>query len=153
MQARSKVFSLIYTMTLLFSTMLTTQAQEKQKQGVWDGKTHVVYHLSDPNQVNLALQNISFHLKGMGDAELMDIVLVVQGQALLAFHKKDAFENIQRGVAALIGKGVDVRACANTMAMQGITLDDLFDDLQVAERGAVIEVTNLQSDGYIYIRP
>ena len=50
-------------------------------------KQKVVYHLSDAEKVPFVLSNIQNHIAGVGGPEYVEIVLVVHGPALKAFHE------------------------------------------------------------------
>ncbi|PLX85286.1 MAG: hypothetical protein C0618_10835 [Desulfuromonas sp.] len=124
-----------------------------QPHGVWDGKTHVVYHLSELGKVNFVLNNISNHVKGAGGAEHVDIVLVVHGPALRAFEKEGLSKRVAAGVTRLRDFDTHLVACGNTLRMQSLTVPDLVDGFQVAEEGGVTRIAALQSAGYLYLRP
>jgi intracellular sulfur oxidation DsrE/DsrF family protein len=49
--------------------------------------------------------------------------------------------------------GLATQACGNTMKTQNVTLKDLLPGFGVAERGGVVRIAELQSAGYVYLRP
>ena len=67
---------MIMLMTIVFSNIV--YSAEKMK---------IVYHLSETEKVGFVLGNIRNHIKGVGNAEKLNIVLVVHGPAGKAFHK------------------------------------------------------------------
>ena len=57
-------------------------------------------------------------------------------------------EKIQFSIA-----GLELAACGNTMKSQNVVLKDLLPGFIVAERGGVVRIAELQSQGYLYLRP
>jgi len=113
----------------------------------------VVYHLSDLDKVNFVLGNIQNHFDGVGGPDNVTITLVVHGQALRAFHLASANPDITRRVGQFSRTGLELAACGNTMKSQKITLQDLLPGFVNADRGGVVRIAELQSRGYLYLRP
>ncbi len=114
----------------------------------------VVYHVSEIEKVGFALGNIRNHINGVGGADHVEIVLVAHGPALKAFHDTiDANPKIMDRVSALQGAGVRFEACGNTMNAQSVSLDDLMGSFARRDEGGVVRIADLQSQGYLYIRP
>ncbi len=112
----------------------------------------VAYHLCDLDKVNMALGNIRNHFHGAGP-EGVTIELVVLGPALKAFHAAGARPDVKEQVAELRKRGLALSACANTMRSSNITVKDLLPGFMSAERGGVVQLAELQRQGYAYIRP
>jgi uncharacterized protein len=49
--------------------------------------------------------------------------------------------------------GLELAACRNTMKSQNVELKDLLPGFVAAERGGVVRIAELQSQGYLYLRP
>lgn len=113
----------------------------------------VMYHLNDLDRVALVLGNIHNHIAGAGGPDHVSIVLVVHGAALRAFHAATAAPDIRRQTEQLVGSGLGLTACANTMKAQQISLPELVAGFSVAGTGAMVRIAELQSQGYVYIRP
>ncbi|MGX5803839.1 DsrE family protein [Bradyrhizobium sp. Arg314] len=111
----------------------------------------VAYHLSDADKVNFVLGNIKNHYEGTNGN--VDIVLVVHGPALVAFKSKGASGAISSRFAGLVQQGLVPQACGNTLRGMDITLTDLLAGFQVAEKGGVVQLAELQHQGYVYLRP
>jgi len=118
-----------------------------------DEKLKVVYHVSELDRVGFALNNMRNHIKGVGGPENVELVLVAHGPALKAFHDLEANPNISERVAALQGQGVTFEACGNTMNAQAVQLSDLLPNFLRRDEGGVVRLAELQSIGYMYIRP
>ena len=116
-------------------------------------KAKVVYHLSDLDKVSFVLGNIRNHFDGMGGPEKVTIALVVHGPALKAFGAASANPDLAHRVGEFGKAGLELNACGNTMKAQKITLKDLLPGFIVAERGGVVRIAELQSMGYVYLRP
>jgi uncharacterized protein len=117
------------------------------------GKTKVVYHLSDLDKAGFVIGNIQNHLDGVGGPDNVTIVLVVHGPALRAFHADAANPDLTQHVSKLAKSGVGFAACGNTMKSQKVTLNDLLPGFVSADKGGVVRIAELQSQGYLYLRP
>jgi uncharacterized protein len=113
----------------------------------------VVYHLSDLEKVNFVLGNIQNHFDGVGGPANVTIALVVHGPALRAFHSDSANPDLSRRVQQFSGDGVELAACGNTMKSQNVSLKELLPGFVVADKGGVVRLAELQSQGYLYLRP
>jgi uncharacterized protein len=116
-------------------------------------KLKVIYHLNDLDKVSFALGNIQNHVDGVGGPDNVTIALVVHGQALRAFHSAAANPDVSKRVGQFSKAGLELAACGNTMASQNVSLKDLLPGFVAAERGGVVRIAELQSQGYLYIRP
>ncbi len=118
-----------------------------------EAKTKVVYHLADREKVGFVLGNIDNHYTGVGGPDQVEIALVVHGPALKAFHVTDGDAKAIAGLDKLIGIGTKFHACANTMRAFGYKAEDLPKHMILASKGGVVRLTELQQQGYIYLRP
>ncbi|MGX9428994.1 MULTISPECIES: DsrE family protein [Bradyrhizobium] len=113
----------------------------------------VVYHLSDLEKVDFVLGNIQNHFDGVGGPENVTIALVVHGPALRAFHAASANPDLSRRVQQFSRDGVELAACGNTMKSQNVSLKELLPGFVVADEGGVVRLAELQSRGFLYLRP
>ncbi len=116
-------------------------------------KSKVVYHLSDYDKANFVLGNIKNHYEGVGGPDKVTIALVVHGPALKAFHTASAAPWTVHEISEFSRSGLQLHACGNTMRAQNVSLKDLVPGFVVAERGGVVRIAELQSQGYVYLRP
>ena len=116
-------------------------------------KLKVVYHLNDLDKVSFVIGNIQNHLDGVGGPDHVTLALVVHGQALRAFHSAAANPDLSKRVGQFSKAGLELAVCGNTMKSQNVTLKDLLPGFIVAERGGVVRIAELQSQGYLYLRP
>ena len=116
-------------------------------------KTKVVYHLTDLDKVGFVLGNIKNHYEGVGGPANVTIALVVHGPALKGFHTVTASPESTKRVADFHKAGLHMSACGNTMKAQEVTLKDLLPGFVVADGGGVVRIAELQSMGYVYLRP
>ena len=49
--------------------------------------------------------------------------------------------------------GLELTACGRTLDAQNITLSDLLPGFVVADKGGVVRIAELQSQGYVYLKP
>lgn len=116
-------------------------------------KLKVVYHVSEIERVGFALGNMLNHIKGVGGPDNVELVLVAHGPALKAFHDMQADPKISERVSMLQDSGVRFEACGNTMNAQAVSLSDLLPNFLRRDEGGVVRIAELQSQGYMYIRP
>jgi intracellular sulfur oxidation DsrE/DsrF family protein len=116
-------------------------------------KLKVVYHLSDLDKVSFALGNIQNHFDGVGGPDKVTIALVVHGPALRAFHLASTNPDMTKRVGQFAKAGVELAACGNTMKSQNVALKDLLPGFVNADKGGVVRIAELQSLGYLYLRP
>ena len=116
-------------------------------------KAKAVYHLTDYDKVNFVLGNIKNHYEGVGGPDKVTIALVVHGSALKAFHSASTTPWTVRQTNELSKSGLELNACTNTMKSQSVSLKDLVPGFVAAERGGVVRIAELQSQGYVYLRP
>ena len=113
----------------------------------------VVYHLSDLDKVSFVVGNIQNHLDGVSGPDNVTIALVVHGQALRAFHASSANPDLSKHVGQFSKAGLELAACGNTMKAQKVGLADLLPGFIAADKGGVVRIAELQSQGYLYLRP
>lgn len=116
-------------------------------------KSKVVYHLNELDKVQFVLGNIENHFEGVGGPEKVTIALVVHGAALKAFHASSANPDVKGRMASFARSGVELAACGNTMKSQHVTLTELLPGFVGLDRGGVVRIAELQSQGYAYLRP
>jgi uncharacterized protein len=116
-------------------------------------KSKVVYHLADLDKVSFVLGNIKNHYEGVGGPQHVTIALVVHGPALKSFIATGANPDQSKRVAEFSKAGLELNACGNTMKAQNVTLKDLLPGFIAAEQGGVVRLAELQSRGYVYLRP
>jgi len=117
------------------------------------GKLKVVYHLNDLDKVNFVLGNIENHFEGAGGPDNVTIALVVHGPALRAFHAASANPDVSKRIGQFSKAGLQMAACGNTMKSQHVTVNELLPGFVAAEKGGVVRIAELQSQGYLYLRP
>ena len=116
-------------------------------------KLKVVYHLSDLDKVSFVVGNIQNHLDGVGGPDNVTIALVVHGQSLRAFHAAQANPDLSKHIGQFSKAGLELAACGNTMKSQKVGLADLLPGFVAADQGGVVRIAELQSQGYLYLRP
>ena len=134
-------------------TIFSTISVTKPASAATADTSRVVYHLTDLDKVDFVLGNISNHLAGMGGSDKVTIALVVHGPALKAFHTSEALGDVSKRTEELSKTGLQMHACDNTMRAQNVTLKDLLPGFVAADKGGVVRVAELQSQGFIYLRP
>ncbi len=72
---------------------------------------------------------------------------------LKSFQTSGVNPEYSKRVAEFSKVGLQLNACGNTMKAQNLTLSDLLPGFVVAEAGGVVRIAELQSQGYVYLRP
>jgi len=149
MYRRSILWGALSALGAAFAASRANAAPDPAPQG----KLKVVYHLNDLDKVSFVIGNIQNHLDGVGGPDHVTIALVVHGQALRAFHSASANPDVTRRVGQFSKAGLELAACGNTMKSQNVALSDLLPGFVNADRGGVVRIAELQSQGYLYLRP
>ncbi len=139
--------------TAAMGALFAAAGKTAQAAPITPDKSKVVYHLSDLDKVDSVLGNIKNHYEGVGGPDKVSIVLVVHGSALKAFHTESASPSTMQRTSEFSKSGLELNACINTMRSQNVDLKDLVPGFAVADRGAVVRIAELQSQGYVYLRP
>lgn len=113
-----------------------------------------VYHVnSGVESAAAVLNNIGNHLNA--DPQVR-IVVVAHGAGidfLLSDAKDSQGREFSGPVSALAARGVDFRACNNTLVSRGIDAGRLLMEAKVVPSG-VAEVARLQArEGFVYLKP
>ena len=117
------------------------------------GENKVVYHLDDREKIAFALGNIQNHFQAFEDGGKVVIAVVIIGEPLGDFRLGAEHERTTAKLRGLVEKGLTPYACVHTMAWLKLTLADLAPGFQVAEKGGVVKLAELQQRGFAYIRP
>lgn len=148
MHRRSVFQAALASIGAAFATAAVTSARAAAPD-----RSKVAYHLNESDKVLFVIGNIENHLEGMGGPDKVTIALVVHGPALRAFHAASANPDVKARLASFAKSGVELGACGNTMKSQKVALQDLLPGFVSLERGGVVRLAELQSQGYAYIRP
>jgi intracellular sulfur oxidation DsrE/DsrF family protein len=149
MHRRSMLWGAVSAFGAIFAASRASTAAEPTPSP----KLKVVYHLNDLDKVSFVLGNIQNHFDGVGGPAHVTIALVIHGQALRAFHVASANPDIRGRVGQFSRAGLELAACGNTMQSQKVELKDLLPGFVSADRGGVVRIAELQSQGYLYLRP
>ena len=145
--------NMLLRVTAAFGAVFAASRANAASESPAQDKLKVVYHLSDLDKVHFVLGNIQNHLDGVGGPDHVTIALVVHGPALRSFQTSQANPEVTQDFGKLSRAGVGFAACGNTMKAQKITLNDLLPGFVSADRGGVVRIAELQSQGYLYLRP
>lgn len=115
-------------------------------------KMKVVYHLNESDKAYWVLDIIRDHVNTVG-ADNVEITLVTHGPALKVFHQKTGSLDVKGIVEELQVGGVKFDACGFTMKFFNYSTSDLLPDMVRRDEGGTVRIAELQSEGYIYIRP
>ncbi|WP_035647976.1 DsrE family protein [Bradyrhizobium sp. ORS 285] len=148
MDRRNMLSAAVAALGALFANSRAQAATESAASG----RLKVVYHLNEVDKVGFVLGNIQNHYDGVGGPDHVTIALVVHGPALRAFGS-NAAQDIKSRIGHFSKAGLELAACGNTMKAMNIAPGDLLPGFVVADKGGVVRIAELQSHGYLYIRP
>jgi intracellular sulfur oxidation DsrE/DsrF family protein len=116
-----------------------------------DHPRRIVLSLSerDPVRVNEVIGNIG-NIQRYYGTDNVRIALVVFGPGVRALLKDES--SVKPRIAGLVSIGVEVLACAATMASLHKTQTDLVDGVRIVPNG-IPEIVERQARGWIYVRP
>ena len=108
-----------------------------------------VVHLDDADPAAHArvFRNVGNLVDALDDGSPVE--LVVHGPAISAVV---AGAGSSEALQALLGRGVGVSACRNTMDREKISPDDLAEGVQIVPSG-IAELVRRQRQGWAYVRP
>jgi intracellular sulfur oxidation DsrE/DsrF family protein len=144
MKRRNFLWTILPSIGAALATSRANAATDKPK---------AVYHLCDLDKVSFVLGTIQNHYDGCGGPDRVNIALVIHGPALRAFHVASADPELTRNVGRFSREGLELTACSYTMKVLNIALKDLPPGFVIAEKGGVVRIAELQSQGYAYLRP
>ncbi len=112
----------------------------------------VVFHLDwdQEERLTLALENIKNLLKEVPPQQCK-VCMVANGKAVKLFTKDNIGEHAA-DMEKLHNLGVRFMACGNALAKNNIEKSDLFPVCEIVPAG-ILELINLQAQGYAYIKP
>jgi len=136
----------------LLATSLPASATPSLSTG-GDDEEKVVYHINDSANARPLFNNVRNHLSASPKTK---IVVVGHGKGLdfMLKNASDASGNPYIiGIEMLTEKGVEFRACRNTLASRNLK-DDAVEDLVKVVPSGVAEIGRLQAkEGYVYLKP
>ena len=116
----------------------------------------MVYHVDDkdPEVAKYALALINKHIEAKGGPDKIDIVLVVHGPALKLFEAETVDPDLKDKLKVVVDKGTQAEMCQVSMKLFGTPLEKLVAGFKpTGHPVAVKRITDLQKQGYLYIKP
>ena len=135
--------------TLLLLGSVVASAQGRPASGASTPKYRVVMQVSNPEPRgwHQTLSNAIALTKNAGPGNVqIEIVANGMGIGMLKFNSPEAKE-----VAAVLGMGIKVLACGETMKALMLEKDDMLPNIGFVP-GGLIEVLDWQRDGWSYIK-
>ena len=103
----------------------------------------------EPAILKLVLMNAANYIKALPN-ERYQLVVVANGPSAAQFHKSN--EEFRAIAAPLQEQGLRIRVCANALANNNMTAEDLWPGCEVVPAG-LVEIVRLQREGFAYIKP
>ncbi len=115
----------------------------------------VVYELNDERESKCqgVLRSMGNHIKGKGGPANAKLALMVHDEAHVFFLNDGAYPEIAKAVAGLQEQEVRVYMCGNTLRRFGVDPSRLLPGIEVKPEGAMVAITDLVLDGYVYLKP
>ena len=134
---------------LLLLGSVVASAQDRPALGASTPKYRVVMQVSNPEPRgwHQTLNNAIALTKNAGPGNVeIEIVANGMGIGMLKFNSPEA-----REVAAVLGMGIKVLACGETMKALMLEKDDMLPDIGFVP-GGLIEVLDRQREGWSYVK-
>jgi uncharacterized protein len=131
----------------------TTKGEHRQNMATQaEIKCKVVFHLDwdQEERLVLALENIKNLFKEVPPQQCR-VSVVANGKAVKLFRKDKVGERAS-DMAELHKLGVNFKMCRNALAKNRIENTDLFEVCEIVPAG-ILELINLQREGFAYIKP
>ncbi len=114
--------------------------------------TKAVFHINEERETTWTdlLTNVTNFLNQVSE-EKAEICVVAHGRAIEHFRKEHTPDN-SAWIERLADRGVSFRLCRNSLDAYGIAPDDLLEVCRIVPSG-VVELADLQHDGYAYLKP
>ena len=104
---------------------------------------------NEPAILKLVLKNAANYIKGL-PGQRFQLVAVANGPAVTHFTRKN--EEFRAVAAPLQDQGLRILLCANALADNSISHDDIWPGCDVVPAG-LVEIVRLQREGFAYIKP
>ena len=113
-------------------------------------KYDVVFHVDMPDgSLNVACSNAANYAQALPE-ETFSMVLVVNAKAVTQLTKGNTA--LLPALEKAHGLGLAIRVCRNALNATGTDAAELFPQCEVIPAG-IVEIVNLQREGYAYIKP
>ena len=119
-------------------------------------KVKVLYHVDgkDPEVAKYALALINKHIDAEGGPDKIDVELVVHGPALTLFEQDKIDPELQKRFDQALKNGVHAEMCQISMKLYNTPLEKLAKGfVATLHPVAVKRIADLQTAGYLYIKP
>src|SRR5213592_5038546 len=120
------------------------------------GKVKVLYHVDgkDLEVAKYALALINKHIDAEGGPDKIDVELVVHGPALTLFEQDKIDPELQKRFDQALKNGVHAEMCQISMKLYNTPLEKLAKGfVATLHPVAVKRIADLQTAGYLYIKP
>lgn len=131
-------------------TVYSADEAKAQQVRTAPAKNRLVLQVSDgdPKKWSLALNNARNVQQDLGEDEV-EIEIVAYGPGIDMLKKNS---EVGKRITEMLGTGVKVVACENTMANQKLTYEAMLPAIGYAPSG-VVEIMKKQQEGFAYVRP
>ena len=131
---------------------VTPKVLQQEPRRTLQAGRKVVFHLDwdQEERLTLAMENIKNLFKEI-TPQMCRVCVVANGKAVKLFHKDNVREHTA-DMEELHKMGVRFMACGNALAKNNIDQNDLLPLCDVVPTG-ILELINLQAQGYAYIKP
>lgn len=112
---------------------------------------NVVFHIDDLERWPMVLANV-WNLTAFYEEHEMSYTIEVVANAGAVMGYARAGSGFLEDMRNLADRGVAFVACNNTLKVNSMTAEDIFDFVSIVD-AAVVELVGRQAEGYAYIRP
>lgn len=145
---------------ILFAGALLAQGKAVFPEYPDEQKTVFDFFLDEPQKINSALYWIRSYMNPLLDEpynmapEFMDIIVLIHGTEIVvtAKHNYEKYKDAVERMKYYHSLGVKFRVCNLAASDYGYTAKDFYDFVEITP-SAMIEISNLQQQGYGLITP
>ena len=138
----------------LFGAAFAAARAGAAHRGAATKKLKVVYHLND-------LDKVRFRRSAISRTILTASAAPTTSPSRWWFMARRCGRSMRRAPIPIMTRhvgqfskaGVELAVCGNTMKIQKVGLHDLLPGFVAVDQGGVVRIAELQSQGYLYLRP
>ena len=115
--------------------------------GYYDLVLHV--DSTDPAILKMVILNANNYLNALPSERFLLIIVANAGAVKLLTNEQQELHDFAKLV---LNRGVSLRVCANALAENNLTQENIWPQCQIVPAG-LVEIVRLQREGFAYIKP
>lgn len=104
---------------------------------------------ADPAILKMVIRNANNYLNALSSENFALIIVANAGAVKLLTNER---QDLHELALPVLNRGVNLRVCANALAENHLTKENIWPQCQVVPAG-LVEIARLQREGFAYIKP